>query len=80
MMLEDSDRLLGTIEQVLRAGRVGAKLRRASPRAGRLSARSCEDCLALARTPPSPAGRCADLSRIAAQRTARRGCSATKTI
>jgi two-component system sensor histidine kinase SenX3 len=31
VMLQDSDRLLGTIEQVLRAGQLGAKLRRASP-------------------------------------------------
>src|SRR5919107_4893224 len=30
-MLQDSDRLQGTIEQVLRAGHLGAKLRRASP-------------------------------------------------
>ena len=31
VMLQDSDRLQGTIEQVLRAGQLGAKLRRASP-------------------------------------------------
>ena len=47
-MLEDSDRLLGTIEQVLRAGQLGARLRRSghtpidfsafhSPRPGRSS-------------------------------------------
>src|SRR5471030_1483985 len=30
VMVEDTDRLLGTIEQVLRAGHVGAKVRRAS--------------------------------------------------
>src|SRR5215510_6407382 len=30
MMVEDSDRLLGTIEQVLRAGRLGAHRRRAN--------------------------------------------------
>src|SRR4029077_16300257 len=30
-MLEDSDRLRGTIEQVLRAAHLGSKLRRASP-------------------------------------------------
>src|SRR5207302_7893254 len=29
IMVEDTDRLLGTIEQVLHAGRVGARLRRA---------------------------------------------------
>ena len=34
-MLEDSDRLLGTIEQVLRAGQLGARARRASPHADR---------------------------------------------
>src|ERR1700750_3125975 len=31
VMVEDTDRLLGTIEQVLRAGHLGAKLRHASP-------------------------------------------------
>ena len=36
VMLEDSDRLLGTIEQVLRAGQLGAKLRQRQPDAGRL--------------------------------------------
>ena len=49
VMLEDSDRLLGTIEQVLRAGQLGAKLRRASPMPVDLGA-VVEDCLALART------------------------------
>src|SRR5438552_6315628 len=37
VMLEDSDRLLGTIEQVLRAGRLGAKRRRAATSAVDLS-------------------------------------------
>ena len=49
VMVEDTDRLLGTIDQVLRAGRVGAKLRRASPVPVDLSA-MVQDCLALART------------------------------
>src|ERR1700704_2344163 len=49
IMLEDSDRLLGTIEQVLRAGQLGARLRRASPMAIDLSA-IVQECLALART------------------------------
>src|SRR5947209_9753227 len=31
VLVQDSDRLQGTIEQVLRAGQLGAKLRRASP-------------------------------------------------
>ena len=47
-MLEDSDRLLGTIEQVLRAGRLapapGASHRRS------ISARSSEECVSLARS------------------------------
>jgi two-component system sensor histidine kinase SenX3 len=49
VMIEDSDRLLGTIEQVLRAGQLGAKLRRASPMPVDLGA-LVEECLALART------------------------------
>src|ERR1700694_4334265 len=49
IMVEDTDRLTVTIEQVLRAGRVGAKLRHASPAAVDLSA-IVRDCLALART------------------------------
>jgi two-component system sensor histidine kinase SenX3 len=49
VMVEDTDRLLGTIEQVLRAGRVGARFRRASPSPVDLSA-IVQDCLALART------------------------------
>jgi two-component system sensor histidine kinase SenX3 len=48
VMVEDTDRLLGTIEQVLRAGRLGAKLRHASPAPVDLSA-IVRDCLALAR-------------------------------
>ena len=50
MMLEDSERLLGTIEQVLRAGQLGAKLRRASRDAGRLRRRRRRSVSALART------------------------------
>ena len=49
IMLQDSDRLLGTIEQVLRAGQLGAKLRRASPMPVDFGA-VVEDCIALART------------------------------
>jgi two-component system, OmpR family, sensor histidine kinase SenX3 len=49
MMLQDSDRLLGTIEQVLRAGQLGAKLRRASPMPVDFGA-VVEECLALATT------------------------------
>jgi signal transduction histidine kinase len=49
VMVEDTDRLLGTIEQVLRAGRMGAKLRRASRAPVDLSA-IVRDCLELART------------------------------
>jgi len=50
VMVQDSDRLQGTIEQVLlRAGQLGAKLRRASPMPVDLGA-VVEECLALART------------------------------
>jgi signal transduction histidine kinase len=49
IMVEDTDRLTGTIEQVLRAGRVGAKLRHPSSAAVDLAA-VVRDCLALART------------------------------
>ncbi|MES1255097.1 MAG: HAMP domain-containing sensor histidine kinase [Acidobacteriota bacterium] len=49
VMLEDTDRLLGTIEQVLRAGHVGARLRHASPTPVDLAV-LVRDCLALART------------------------------
>ena len=48
VMLDDSDRLLGTIEQVLRAGQLGAKVRRASPMPVDLGG-VVEECLALAR-------------------------------
>jgi signal transduction histidine kinase len=48
-MVEDSDRLLGTIEQVLRAGQVGAKHRQARLMAINLSTLVSE-CLTLART------------------------------
>jgi signal transduction histidine kinase len=49
VMVEDTDRLLGTVEQVLRAGRMGAKLRRASRAPVDLSV-IVRDCLDLART------------------------------
>jgi signal transduction histidine kinase len=49
VMVEDSDRLLGTIEQVLRAGRIGARLRPASYTPIDLSA-MVQECLLLART------------------------------
>jgi signal transduction histidine kinase len=49
VMLEDSDRLLGTIEQVLRAGQLGARVRRASHMPIDLSA-VVEECVSLART------------------------------
>jgi two-component system sensor histidine kinase SenX3 len=49
VMVEDTDRLLGTIEQVLRAGRLGAKIRHASAGPVDLSA-IVRDCLALARS------------------------------
>ena len=49
VMIEDTDRLVGTIDQVLRAARVGARLRRASPVPVDLPA-MVRDCLALART------------------------------
>ena len=48
-MLEDSDRLLGTIEQVLRAGHLGARARRASRTPIDLSA-IVDECVSLART------------------------------
>jgi signal transduction histidine kinase len=49
VMVQDSDRLQGTIEQVLRAGQLGAKLRRASPLPVDFGA-VVEECLTLART------------------------------
>src|SRR5712691_5968388 len=49
VMLEDSDRLLGTIEQVLRAGQLGARRRRTSHHAVDLSALVSE-YVSLART------------------------------
>jgi two-component system, OmpR family, sensor histidine kinase SenX3 len=49
IMVEDTDRLLGTIEQVLHAGRVGAKVRHVNRAPVDLSA-LVRDCLALART------------------------------
>jgi len=48
-MLQDSDRLQGTIEQVLRAGHLGAKLRRASPMPVDLGG-VVEECLTLAKS------------------------------
>ena len=49
IMVEDTERLQGTIEQVLRAGRVGAKIRHASRTPVNLSA-VVQDSVALART------------------------------
>jgi signal transduction histidine kinase len=49
VMVEDTERLQGTIEQVLRAGRVGAKIRHARRVPVDLSA-VVQDCVALART------------------------------
>ena len=49
VMVEDTERLQGTIEQVLRAGRVGAKSRHVSRTPVDLSA-VVQDCVALART------------------------------
>ena len=48
-MLEDSDRLLTTIEQVLRAGQIGARVRHGHRRPVDFSA-LVQECLALART------------------------------
>jgi signal transduction histidine kinase len=47
-MIEDSERLLGTIDQVLRAGQLGARIRRADRRPIDLGA-IVEDCLSIAR-------------------------------
>jgi two-component system sensor histidine kinase SenX3 len=49
VMVQDSDRLQGTIEQVLRAGQLGARVRRASPMPVDLG-EVVEECLALARS------------------------------
>src|SRR5215213_8274604 len=49
VMLEDSDRLLGTIEQVLRAGQLGARLRRTGHMPVDFGVLVAE-CVALART------------------------------
>lgn len=49
VMLEDSDRLLGTIEQVLRAGQAGARLRRSGHTPVDLNA-IIDDSVALARS------------------------------
>ena len=43
VMLEDSDRLLGTIEQVLRAGQLRRRQRHGEPRAGRPVARGARN-------------------------------------
>jgi len=50
VMLEDSDRLLGTIEQVLRAGQLGAKLRRRANHVAIDLSTLVSECLSLART------------------------------
>src|SRR3989441_6738346 len=49
VMVEDADRLVGTIDQVLRAGRAGAKVPVSSPVPVDFAA-VVRDCLALART------------------------------
>src|ERR1700704_1395724 len=49
IMVEDTDRLLGTLEQVLHAGRMGARVRHASRTPLDFSA-IVQECLALART------------------------------
>jgi two-component system sensor histidine kinase SenX3 len=49
VMVEDTERLQGTIEQVLRAGRLGAKIRHTSRVPVDLAA-VVQDCVALART------------------------------
>ncbi|HMD33469.1 MAG TPA: HAMP domain-containing sensor histidine kinase [Vicinamibacterales bacterium] len=49
VMIEDSDRLLGTIEQVLRAGQIGARRRRSARAAVDLNA-VVSDSVSLART------------------------------
>lgn len=49
IMVEDTDRLLGTVEQVLQAGRVGTRLRQGHSGPIDLSA-LVQECLALART------------------------------
>ena len=68
VMLEDTDRLVGTIDQVLRAARVGAKLRRASPVPIDLS-RDGAGLPCPGADAPSSAGRGADLPRVAGRRT-----------
>jgi signal transduction histidine kinase len=50
VMLEDSDRLLGTIEQVLRAGQLGAKPRRRANHVAIDLSTLVSECLSLART------------------------------
>ena len=50
VMLEDSDRLLGTIEQVLRAGQLGAKPRRRANHIAVDLSTLVSECLSLART------------------------------
>ena len=57
VMLADSDRLQGTIEQVLRAGTARRETAPRQPDAASTSAPWCEECLALAGTPPSSARR-----------------------
>ena len=70
IMLEDSDRLLHTIEQVLRAGSAGSRLRR-SARARVDLAEITRECVALARTRFRLERRGAGLRR--ARRGGRRG-------
>ena len=78
VMLEDSDRLLGTIEQVLRAGQLGAQAPPRQPDAGRLRRRRAGVPRARAH-PPSPAAGGADLPRVGSPTARRPRCSATRT-
>ena len=79
VMLEDSDRLLGTIEQVLRAGQLGARLRRAQPHGRSTSSAIVAGVPVAGADAPSAAAGGADLSRIADQRRRTASCSATRT-
>ena len=67
VMVEDSDRLLGTIEQVLRAGRIGARLRRGRPHTARLE-RDRAGMSLPGTNSSSPAARCADVPGHSRQR------------
>ena len=76
-MLEDSDRLLHTIEQVLRAGSAGSRVRRAARTRVDLG-EVAKDCVDLARTRFHLDGDALTV-RAARARRARRSCSAIRT-